>query len=124
LLTYSIKKSYGKPQFRKELITGGLCGIGRTLLAGVFFILSLFDANSVTAGAGHLFSNNLYTVILFIAVLYTILMQFNIVMQSLKSALIKDAVLWYGSPLIIITAQFIGIQMFFQFIPFNLLFIK
>lgn len=111
-LTYIVKALSGQPDFRKELLTGGICGIPLIIWA----IYSCFFGSSVLAGF-NIFSN--LSGIGFgagILAMFLILFLFNIVQQSLKSSNTNDAISWYISPIIIILSFYLGLKIGASFI--------
>ncbi len=104
-LSFAIKSLSGKPNFKNELLTGGLCGIPLGLLIPFSLIIkilasedSIMDLMIDPMGAGTI------GVLLFF---YLILMMINVFQQSLKSSGTKDAIAWYLSPASVLLAFYI-----------------
>jgi hypothetical protein len=107
-LSFAIKSLSGKPNFKNELLTGGLCGIPLGLLIPLSLIIkilasedSIMDLMIDPMGAGTI------GVLLFF---YLILMMINVFQQSLKSSGTKDAIAWYLSPASVLLALYITFQ--------------
>src|SRR5690606_30359341 len=101
LASFGIKLISGKPSFRNELLTGGLCGIPYSAFVLLLFIFSkvMLDqgqlAQLVFSGVGALLEKaGIFLVIVF----YILLMFINILQQSLRAAGTRDVLLWYLSP--------------------------
>jgi hypothetical protein len=107
IIAFLIKSISGKPNFKNELQTGGLCGIPISLLLFLAIIVKLFGNddimrlvnNPVTAGS-----------IALLFILYILLMLINVFQQSLKASGTKDALAWYLSPASILLAVYLTFQ--------------
>lgn len=99
LLTFAIKSGSGKPEFKTELLTGGLCGIPLAVFFIFLFALRFFGEETF----GELFQNpqDLGTFMV-VFLLFIFLMLVNVVQQSLKASGSKDAIAWYASPLVVL----------------------
>jgi len=104
-LSFAIKSFSGKPNFKNELLTGGLCGIPLGLLIPVVLIIKIMVSKENIMqlimnpkGAGTI------SILLYF---YLILMMINVFQQSLKSSGTKDAIAWYISPASIFLAFYI-----------------
>jgi hypothetical protein len=99
LLTFAIKSSSGKPEFKTELLTGGLSGIPMAVLFIFLFGLRFFGEETF----GELFRDpqDLGTFMV-VFLLFIFLMLVNVVQQSLKASGSKDAIAWYASPLVVL----------------------
>jgi hypothetical protein len=108
VLTFGIKAVSGKPDFKKELLTGGICGIPLMLLLLALSIFMMFNKDSMNLlNPESLIQQG---VISGIILLYLLLMLFNIVQQSFKASGTNDALSWYLSPLIICIGFYIGVK--------------
>lgn len=105
ILTYFVKTLSGKPDFKKELLTGGICGIPVILFTCYYCLFgsSVFGGFESFDFSGMLFIHGM-------VIIYFFLMLVNIVMQSLRASNSNDAVCWYVSPVIIILSFYLGIR--------------
>jgi hypothetical protein len=101
-LSFVIKSLSGKPNFKNELLTGGICGIPLGLLIPIFLVIKIMASErdlmrliNNPMGAG------VFATLIFF---YLILMLINVFQQSLKSSGTKDAMAWYLSPAAILLA--------------------
>jgi hypothetical protein len=98
-LSFAVKSLSGKPNFKNELLTGGLCGIPLSLLIPALIIIKILLSGGIMQwirnplGAGTIF--------------YLILMLINVFQQSLKSSGAKDAIAWYLSPASVLLAFYV-----------------
>ncbi len=99
--SFAIKSISGKPDFKQEMITGGLCGIPLGLGVIIVTILSLVTDNgaSMNPMGGSVLS--------MIIMLYLLLMMINVFQQSLTSSGTKDTMAWFLSPAAIILAGYL-----------------
>jgi len=104
-VSFGLKSISGKPDFKAELLTGGLAGIPVGLLVPIFFIIKMLaDEDNIMRiikypeGLG---------VTGFLFLLYFHLMLINIVQQSLKASGTKDALAWYLSPISIVASIYL-----------------
>ncbi|MFZ1561630.1 MAG: zinc ribbon domain-containing protein [Saprospiraceae bacterium] len=103
ILSFLIKGISGKPDFKKELLTGGLCGIPMILY---LLYMCFFGASALEMLN---FSNmGQFGVLTFLMITYVFLMLINIIQQSLRSAKTNDALNWYISPIVLILSLYIG----------------
>jgi hypothetical protein len=107
-LSFVIKSLSGKPNFKNELLTGGICGIPLGLLIPISLVIKTMASErdlmrliSNPMGAG------VFATLLFF---YLILMLINVFQQSLKSSGTKDAMAWYLSPASILLAFYVTFQ--------------
>jgi len=107
LIAFFIKSVSGKPDFKNELQTGGICGIPISLLLIMALIIRLFSDENIM----RLVNNpaNAGTVVLLL-LLYILLMLINVFQQSLKASNTKDAIAWYVAPASILTAIYLTFQ--------------
>lgn len=107
IIAFAIKSFSGKPDFKNELQTGGLCAIPLAIFILIGFVLKLtgkFDIMSFAqdwAGAG---------LVALLPALYILLMLINIFQQSLKASSTKDAAAWFLSPASILLAIYLTYQ--------------
>ena len=104
-LSFVIKSLSGKPNFKNELLTGGICGIPLGLLIPIFLVIKIMASErdlmrliNNPMGAG------VFATLIFF---YLILMLINVFQQSLKSSGTKDAMAWYLSPAAIFLAFYV-----------------
>lgn len=101
LVAFGVKSISGRPVFKNELLTGGLCGIPLTLFLVLLIFIKFFwgDAESLSSLAYNpsaaLNNSIFFTLIMF----YILLMLINILQQSFKAGGTKDALAWYLSPI-------------------------
>lgn len=99
--SFGIKLLSGKPNFKNELLTGGLSAIPFVALVLLLFISSKFILDERTL-EGLVFGG--FTDVLqkagfvLVLVFYILLMFINILKQSLRAAGTKDVLVWYLSP--------------------------
>lgn len=114
--SFGVKMMSGKPAFRNELLTGALCGI--PFAANVIFLF-LFSkmmlnenviSNVMMGGYDQLISKAGIFLLFF---LYTHLLLFNIIQQSLRSSGTQDALAWYLSPIGVFLAYFLTFKIIF-----------
>lgn len=107
-LSFAIKSLSGKPNFKNELLTGGLCGIPLGLLIPVLLIIKILVSED---NIMHLISDPMGAgVIGMLIFFYLILMLINVFQQSLKSSGTEDAIAWYLSPASVLLAIYITFQ--------------
>jgi hypothetical protein len=105
-LGFGIKAISGKPDFKKELLTGALCGIPLMIFIIVLALFTMFKGNSIRDFNPQSLLDQ--GILLGVITLYIMLMLFNIVQQSFKASGTNDALSWYLSPLVISAAFYIG----------------
>lgn len=107
VIAFFIKSVSGKPDFKNELQTGGICGIPISLLLILAIFIWLFSNKNIM----QLVDNpaNAGTVVLLLLV-YILLMLINVFQQSLKASNTKDAIAWYLAPASILTAIYVTFQ--------------
>lgn len=105
-LTYIVKSISGKADFKRELLTGGICGIPMMLSIAVIGVLMLFTS-PYSFDLGDMLSQGIIVITLQV---YCLLMLFNIIQQSLKASGTNDALSWYISPVIIGVSFYIGVK--------------
>lgn len=99
--SFGIKSISGKPDFKQEMLTGGLCGI--PLALGVIIVMILSFALKGSGG----FDPMGGSVISMIVMLYLLLMMIGVFQQSLKAAGSNDTLAWFVSPAAIILAGYV-----------------
>ena len=107
--TFLLKAFSGKPDFKKELLTGGMCGIPlMVFLLLTIIILALFEnSGSIESFIRNGVRNSVWGILIAI---YLLLMLINIVTQSLQASGTKDGLSWYLSPLIIGLSAYLGFK--------------
>lgn len=112
-LTFGIKAISGKPDFKKELLTGGVCGIPLMLLMVLFSVVILFNKDGMNIlDYQSLVNQGIFSGLI---LLYLVLMLFNIVQQSFKASGTNDALSWYLAPLVICASFYIGAKLAMSF---------
>jgi hypothetical protein len=107
-LTFVVKAVSGKPDFKKELLTGGICGIPLMLILLTIAIFMMFNKDSMSLlNPESLIQQGIFSGII---MLYFLLMLFNIIQQSFKASGTNDALSWYLSPLVICIGFYIGVK--------------
>ena len=107
-LSFVIKSLSGKPNFKNELLTGGLCGILLGLLIPIFLIIKMISSrNELMELIQNPWGAGAFT---FLICFYLILMLINVFQQSLKSSGTKDIMAWYLSPASILLAFYFTFQ--------------
>lgn len=94
--SFGIKSISGKPDFKQEMLTGGLCGI--PLAMGVI-LATILNFAKINMADG--------SVVSMIIILYLLLMMIGVFQQSLKAAESKDTLAWFASPAAIILAGYV-----------------
>lgn len=111
--SFGVKMVSGKPDFKSELLTGALVGIPFSATVILVFLFSKMMLNEdiisnvMMGGYSELISKAGIFLLFF---LYTHLLCFNILLQSLRSSGTKDALAWYLSPIGIFLAYYITIK--------------
>lgn len=111
IVVFGLKAISGKPQFKNELLTGGLCSIPMIILLILVFMVKLFAGEEATATltadpAAIITKAGVMLLLMF----YVLLMMINIVQQSLKASGTKDAWAWYMSPAVIFLSAYISFK--------------
>ena len=108
ILSFGLKSISGKPEFKNELLTGGLCAIPLGLLMIVLLVIKLFvsDSNVMTFLSDPTHTGVIGGMLLF----YIILMLINVFQQSLKASGTKDAMAWYLSPASILLSMYLTFE--------------
>jgi len=107
-LSFGVKSISGKPDFKKELLTGAMCGIPLMIMLLALVLFSLFGGNSLRNF--DVYSMMRQGVISGVVGLYILLMLFNIVQQSFKASGTNDAMSWYLAPLVVCVGFYIGMR--------------
>ena len=103
-----IKSKTGKPQFKLELLTGALCGIPLAMIMPILLIIKMtVDTDDLTRLAEN-FGD--ISVAGFLLIFYILIMLINILQQSLRSAGIKDNIVFYLSPASIFLAGYLSFK--------------
>lgn len=110
VFSFAIKSASGKPDFKQELLTGGLCGI--PLGMGVILAMIL---NFVTDGGSSVAMNPIGGGVAgMIILVYLLLMMIGVFQQSLKAAGSNDTLSWFASPAAIILAGYLTSQIVYN----------
>lgn len=107
-MTFGVKAVSGKPDFKKELLTGGLCGIPLMIFIIIVALYVAFKGDGFRYNSPQSLIDQ--GIFLLMITLYLMLMLFNIVQQSFKASGTNDALSWYLSPLVIFLAFYIGFK--------------
>lgn len=107
-LSFGIKTISGKPDFKKELLSGALCGIPLMIFLLMLALFAMFKGDSLRYDSPQSLIDQ--GILFGVIMLYLVLMLFNIVQQSFKASGTNDALSWYLSPLVILAAFYIGIK--------------
>jgi len=104
LISFGIKSISGKPDFKSELLTGGLCGIPLSIFLLFLIISKMFTGDSffmssLIGGLG-LIGNAIF--------IYMIIMMVNVLQQSLLAAKTKETFAWYIAPVGIVLAGWLA----------------
>lgn len=108
-IAFGIKAISGKPNFKNELLTGGLCAIPLIIILVLAIVAKMFagDASSSVAAMTNPADALGKAGFLLLLMFYAFLMLINILQQSLRAAGAKDAFSWYLSPAGIFLAGYI-----------------
>jgi len=107
LIAFFIKSVSGKPDFKNELQTGGICGIPISLLLILALIIRLFIDDNIMRLIDNPANAGTFVTLL---LLYILLMLINVFQQSLKASNTKDAIAWYLAPASILLAIYLTFQ--------------
>ena len=109
ILSFLIKSISGKPDFKGELLTGGLCGIPLGLIVPLLLIIKIVSSEE---NIMRLLSNPTGIGVLGgLLLFYIILMLINVFQQSLKASGTNDGIAWYLSPASIMLAFYLTFQL-------------
>ncbi len=111
--SFGIKMLSGKPSFRNELLTGGLCAIPLTALMLLIFLSSklIIDEDALSSIAfGGIEAMIQKAGFVLIIVFYILLLFINILQQSLRAAGTKDILLFYLPPICIVLSFYITMK--------------
>lgn len=108
VITFVIKSLSGKPDFKKELLTGALCGIPVAMLIPVMLIFKILGID-LNIFMGNLMNSGL---VIGLVGLYLVTMNINIIQQSMRAAGTKDVLAWYLSTLTFVLALYVTIRIF------------
>lgn len=110
-ITFFLKSLSGKPDFKKELLTGAICGIPTLILLVAIILIKIISGDDLFNILNSSWNSILKAGIGFVVLLlYLFLLMSNIVQQSLKSSRTNDALSWYISPLVIISGFYFGFK--------------
>ncbi|MCC7231833.1 MAG: zinc ribbon domain-containing protein [Bacteroidia bacterium] len=112
VLSFGVKSISGKPDFKKELLTGAMCGLPMIIMLLAIIVISVFSGNRMSNfNPSSLMQNG---IIAMLVSLYILLMLINIVQQSFKASGTNDAMSWYISPLVICVGIYIGVRISYK----------
>jgi hypothetical protein len=110
-ISFGIKSVSGKPNFKRELLTGGLCALPLALLLVCIIFIRFFVADDLTSflmdPARSVAKIGIAGTIV---ILYVLLMLFNVFQQSLKAADTNDALAYYLSPAAILISIYLTVR--------------
>jgi hypothetical protein len=113
--SFALKTISGKPDFKREILTGALAGIPLVLILLIVLLLKMFFGPS----PGDLLNFNpmraaddlgLAVIVGGALLFYSGLMLINVFQQSLKAANTNDALAWYISPISVFTSLYISLR--------------
>jgi len=108
VISFGLKSISGKPKFKAELLTGGLCGVPLGILMPLLLIIKLFvSIDTIMSIADNPAKAGIIGGLL---LFYIILMIINILQQSLKASGTNDSLAWYLSPASIFLAIYLTIE--------------
>ena len=108
VFSFGIKSVSGKPDFKNELLTGGLCGIPLGLLIPVLLVIKIVALeDNVMSLLSNPFGAGIFGGML---LFYVILMLINVFQQSLKASGTSDAIAWYLSPASILLSMYLTFE--------------
>ncbi|GAA0556793.1 hypothetical protein [Chitinophaga japonensis] len=113
LCSFGIKLLSGKPHFRDELLTGGLCAVPFSALNVLLFIsakLLLGKEVVSTIMMGGISSVIQKAGLVILLILYIYLQMVSILMQSLRAGGTNETLRWYLSPLGIILSGYLAVK--------------
>lgn len=114
--SFLIKIISGKANFKKELLTGGICGIPLSIFIVIAFVFSLLfkDIMQDMMNPATLFTEGFF---ILIVAFYALLSIVNIFQQSLKSSGTNDMLAWYLSPICILLSLYLTGQIIYSLTP-------
>jgi hypothetical protein len=113
--SFGLKTISGKPDFKREILTGALAGIPLVLMLLIVLFLKMF----FSPDAGDLLNFNPMRafdalgsafVVGGALLFYSILMLINVFQQSLKAANTNDALAWYVSPVSVFASLYASLK--------------
>lgn len=105
VISFGLKSISGKPNFKAELLTGGLCGFPIGIFMPLLLLIKLFGS---VDNIMSLVTNPVkVSIIGGLVLLYIHLMLINILQQSLKASGTRDAIAWYLSPASVLLAIYL-----------------
>lgn len=107
-LSFAIKLTVGKADFKSELLTGALCGLPLGLIIVVALVLRIFgdEINPLTLFSSPLSGGWMMAIVL----LYLFLMMINVLQQSLRAGGLRDVRAWYLAPIAILVAVYVAMS--------------
>lgn len=112
-VSFGIKLISGKPDFRQELLTGGLCAIPLALLMVILFITFrlVLDEEAISGLVFGGFQSLIRQAgMMALLLFYVFLMFINILQQSLRASGSGDGLRWYLAPLGVLLAFYLTYQ--------------
>lgn len=106
LLTFLLKLFVIKPDIKEEFFTGSVCAIPYLLLLTLTLISKLFG----TTVRGP-FGFGSYTMSMIVFSFFVVLL-FNVVQQSLRTASVKDRLAWYMAPIVVFLSYFLSYEIY------------
>lgn len=107
LFSFLIKSFFGPSDIKNELFTGAIAGIPIGFVIPAFMLLKIVGIDAMS-----FLSNPFQTGILVgLLILYLIYFLINIVSQSLKASAVKDLVIFYSAPLVILLSIFLAMKL-------------
>lgn len=105
-ISFGVKSIAGKPDFKKELLTGALCGIPLVVLLAIMILAKLFVSNmDITDMMNPSAYGNLK--LLALPALYVPFWLINTILQSFRASNVNETLAWYASPIVIGLAVYI-----------------
>lgn len=111
-LGFGVKSIGGKPNFKRELLTGGLCGLPLAFLVVIAIAIKIFIGENLLSIINNPGNVGLIGIIL---IFFIFLMLFNIFQQSLVAAEVNKAKAWYISPIAIFVSIYISVNIMYSF---------
>lgn len=116
-VSFGVKSISGKPNFKRELLTGALCGIPLCLLLALIVLGKLFMSDlDITGMINPSGINELR--LLAIPAIFVPLLLINTLVQSFRASDVKENLGWYSAPIAlgiaIVITRVIIVELFFN----------
>lgn len=98
-VSFAVKSISGKPNFKRELLTGALCGIPLVLLLVIMILAKIFVGSIDITDMLNPFSVLDNLKLLLIPMLFVWLLLINTLLQSFRASGVKETLSWYAAPL-------------------------